>query len=78
MQPGARCWHEAVKHSALRFLPVLAKPQVIKSGSFLCAAHYCMRYRVSVRERQEGDLATAHVGSRTIRRLGLEPVAAQR
>lgn len=65
--------------SQLRFLPLRAvQHQVIKGGSFLCAANYCRRYRVAARERQEGDLATAHVGFRTIRRLGPEPVAAQR
>lgn len=65
--------------SQLRFLPVEAEQhQVIKGGSFLCAANYCMRYRVAARERQEVGLATAHVGFRTIRRIDPESVAVQR
>ncbi|MGG5870807.1 formylglycine-generating enzyme family protein [Pseudomonas peli] len=76
---GAVQGHANGDPSTLRLLPVAAEQhQVIKGGSFLCAANYCMRYRVAARERQEGDLATAHVGFRTIRRSGPEPVAAQR
>lgn len=76
---GALQGHANGDPSQLRFLPVgVEQHQVIKGGSFLCAANYCMRYRVSARERQEGNLATAHVGFRTIRRIGPEPVAAQR
>ena len=41
---------------------------VIKGGSFLCAQDYCVRYRASARESQESDLATSHVGFRTISR----------
>jgi formylglycine-generating enzyme required for sulfatase activity len=41
---------------------------VIKGGSFLCAPDYCVRYRASARESQEADLATAHIGFRTVRR----------
>ena len=73
---GALQGHANGDPSALRLLPVGGvQHQVIKGGSFLCAANYCMRYRVAARERQEGDLATAHVGFRTIRRLGPEPAA---
>ena len=39
---------------------------VIKGGSFLCAPNYCMRYRAGARQPQESDLATSHVGFRTI------------
>lgn len=39
---------------------------VIKGGSFLCAANYCMRYRPGARQGQERDLATSHVGFRTV------------
>lgn len=45
-----------------------SRPQVIKGGSYLCASSYCARYRTAARERQEADLATSHVGFRTIRR----------
>lgn len=46
-----------------------AQPRVIKGGSYLCAHSYCARYRAAARERQEADLATSHVGFRTIRRI---------
>ena len=39
---------------------------VIKGGSFLCAPNYCIRYRSGAREGQEDDLATSHLGFRTI------------
>lgn len=39
---------------------------VIKGGSFLCAPNYCMRYRPGARQGQEDDLATSHLGFRTI------------
>ena len=53
--------------------PPAARPgasamQVIKGGSFLCAPNYCMRYRAAARQPQETDLATSHVGFRTIHR----------
>jgi formylglycine-generating enzyme required for sulfatase activity len=41
---------------------------VIKGGSYLCAPNYCMRYRAGARQPQEDDLATSHVGFRTILR----------
>lgn len=47
-------------------------PYVIKGGSYLCASSYCARYRTAARERQEADLATSHVGFRTIRRATSE------
>ncbi len=42
------------------------KAQVIKGGSFLCAANYCRRYRAAARQPQEADLGTSHVGFRTV------------
>ena len=39
---------------------------VIKGGSFLCAPNYCMRYRPGARQAQEDDLASSHLGFRTI------------
>lgn len=42
---------------------------VIKGGSFLCAANYCMRYRSTARHPQESDMATSHVGFRTVKRV---------
>lgn len=45
-----------------------SQPTVIKGGSFLCAPDYCVRYRAAAREQQEADLATAHIGFRTVKR----------
>ena len=41
---------------------------VIKGGSFLCAAVYCARYRAAARQFQERDLGTDHIGFRLVRR----------
>lgn len=42
--------------------------RVIKGGSYLCAQNYCMRYRAAARQGQEDDLATGHIGFRTVLR----------
>ncbi|MFZ3033811.1 MAG: formylglycine-generating enzyme family protein [Parvibaculum sp.] len=42
------------------------KRRVIKGGSYLCAPNYCMRYRSGARQGQEADLATSHLGFRTV------------
>lgn len=42
---------------------------VIKGGSYLCAANYCVRYRAAARYPQEIDLPTTHVGFRTVLNL---------
>jgi len=39
---------------------------VIKGGSFLCAANYCARYRPAGRQFQERSLGTDHIGFRLI------------
>jgi formylglycine-generating enzyme required for sulfatase activity len=39
---------------------------VIKGGSFLCAANYCMRYRAGARQPQDADLGASHLGFRTV------------
>lgn len=41
---------------------------VIKGGSFLCAANYCARYRAAARQFQERDLGTDHIGFRVVKR----------
>lgn len=43
-------------------------PMVIKGGSFLCSPNYCVRYRASARESQEGNLGASHIGFRTVLR----------
>ncbi|MEM9085099.1 MAG: formylglycine-generating enzyme family protein [Pseudomonadota bacterium] len=39
---------------------------IIKGGSFLCAANYCARYRPAARQFQERDLGTDHIGFRVV------------
>ena len=39
---------------------------VIKGGSFLCSPDFCMRYRAGARQPQDIDLATSHLGFRTV------------
>lgn len=46
---------------------------VIKGGSFLCAASYCIRYRAAARHPHEADLPTSHVGFRTVLRSHTGP-----
>ena len=45
---------------------------VIKGGSYLCAANYCARYRPAARQFQERGLGTDHIGFRLVdtKRLG--------
>lgn len=43
-----------------------ADVNVIKGGSFLCAANYCARYRPAARQFQERSLGTDHIGFRLI------------
>lgn len=40
--------------------------KVIKGGSHLCAANYCMRYRPAARQARETDSGTSHIGFRTV------------
>lgn len=40
--------------------------KVIKGGSHLCSADYCLRYRPSARQPQAVYLATPHIGFRTV------------
>ncbi|MET8872899.1 formylglycine-generating enzyme family protein [Nocardia sp. NPDC004604] len=44
--------------------------RVIKGGSFLCAANYCLRYRPAARQGQAEDTATCHLGFRCVVRDG--------
>jgi formylglycine-generating enzyme len=46
--------------------PRRGERMVIKGGSFLCAASYCIRYRVAARYPHESDMPTSHVGFRTV------------
>lgn len=40
--------------------------RIIKGGSFLCSADYCVRARAASRQAQEVDLPASHLGFRTI------------
>lgn len=39
---------------------------VVKGGSYLCAASYCLRYRPAARQGQTADTATCHLGFRCV------------
>lgn len=43
--------------------------KVLKGGSHLCAANYCLRYRPAARSPEMIDTATSHIGFRCILRL---------
>ena len=43
-----------------------AERYVIKGGSFLCSANYCVRARASSRQPEEADLPASHLGFRTV------------
>ncbi|PJZ45201.1 formylglycine-generating enzyme family protein [Leptospira brenneri] len=45
------------------------KYHTIKGGSFLCAPNYCKRYRAAAKQPQEDQLASSHIGFRTILRM---------
>lgn len=67
-------WGPLISHAngdpgQLRTILAAPRSMVIKGGSYLCADNYCARYRTAARERQEADLATSHVGFRTIRHV---------
>ncbi|HEX6122761.1 MAG TPA: SUMF1/EgtB/PvdO family nonheme iron enzyme, partial [Ktedonobacterales bacterium] len=40
--------------------------KVLKGGSYLCAANYCLRYRPAARSPEMVDSATAHIGFRCV------------
>jgi formylglycine-generating enzyme required for sulfatase activity len=42
---------------------------VLKGGSHLCAANYCLRYRPAARSPEMVDSATSHIGFRCIMRM---------
>ena len=46
-----------------------APSHVIKGGSFLCHASYCMRYRPAARHSTEADSPASHVGFRCVQDL---------
>ncbi|TGK52286.1 SUMF1/EgtB/PvdO family nonheme iron enzyme [Leptospira bouyouniensis] len=42
------------------------KYHTIKGGSYLCSPNFCKRYRATARQPQEDQLASNHIGFRTI------------
>jgi formylglycine-generating enzyme required for sulfatase activity len=50
-------------------LPVAIPRKVMKGGSHLCAANYCLRYRPAARSPQALDTSTSHAGFRCIIRM---------
>lgn len=66
-QQGLLISHANGDPGLLRGAAGRSSARIIKGGSFLCATSYCARYRAAARERQEADLASAHVGFRTVR-----------
>lgn len=50
-------------------LPVAIPRKVMKGGSHLCAANYCLRYRPAARSPQAIDTSTSHAGFRCIIRI---------
>jgi sulfatase modifying factor 1 len=47
--------------------------KVLKGGSHLCAANYCLRYRPAARSPQMIDTGMSHIGFRCITRSGVSP-----
>jgi formylglycine-generating enzyme len=43
-----------------------ASHYVIKGGSFLCAANFCMRYRPAARQPGDASSGASHIGFRTV------------
>lgn len=75
-------WYDALKHARLAGqAPKLdagmnpcynpnnpfAQERVIKGGSYLCAANYCVNYRPSARQGQAFDSGTSNVGFRLVK-----------
>lgn len=46
--------------------PILIPRKVMKGGSHLCAANYCLRYRPAARTPQAIDTSTSHAGFRCL------------
>jgi formylglycine-generating enzyme required for sulfatase activity len=52
-----------------------AKERVIKGGSYLCAANYCVNYRPSARQGQSFDSGTSNVGFRLVKSTGKKAIS---
>jgi hypothetical protein len=46
--------------------------KVLKGGSHLCAANYCLRYRPAARSPEMIDTATSHIGFRCVRQADIQ------
>lgn len=47
--------------------------RVIKGGSYLCARHFCWRYRPTARHAQDVGFSSGHLGFRTVSRRSTYP-----
>ena len=55
--------HAAPAPAASQRAPLM----VIKGGSYLCADHYCLRYRPPARQPGDAGMGSSHIGFRTMR-----------
>ena len=70
---SARAKGDAREHSYDPETPQIRIPRkVLKGGSYLCAANYCLRYRPAARIPQQVDTGTCHQGFRCIVRAKVE------
>ena len=58
---------ESPEHSYDRLAPGAQIPRrVVKGGSYLCAANYCLRYRPAARQGQAVETSSTHIGFRCV------------
>jgi sulfatase modifying factor 1 len=58
---------ESPEHSYDRLAPGARIPRrVVKGGSYLCAANYCLRYRPAARQGQAVETSSTHIGFRCV------------
>ena len=61
--------HQLGRNGQQRARPPTRKARasyVIKGGSFLCAANFCMRYRPAARQPGDASTGASHIGFRTV------------
>lgn len=63
VNPSGGTLEDSFDPNALEF-PIPRK--VLKGGSFLCAANYCVRYRPAARHPETIDTSTCHIGFRCV------------
>ena len=53
--------------------PAGGTARVMRGGSFLCHKSYCNRYRVAARTSNAPESASANLGFRCVRDIGVQP-----